>query len=253
MSRDLTPAELLTLEQYNIQKHGASSLLDFMKGTIVTYNGISKPMYSEENIAIREQYPMLGKLYSPFDKLYKALSGIEGGLDLLKKKDEELSSFVSFGEGDRDSYLIQWFQGTLDKGFYYSEYNDELFFDSITEEARFRSRASLDSRIQSAKARAGESRNDKSEVSHPMCKVTFVCTAGEREDHRFDVFLDMTPKDYSKEKDVFLLDVDERLAAYDAAEEVVGEKGISNYVILSAEMVDSPNHQPPEKTNQHER
>lgn len=67
--------------------------------------------------------------------MYEALSKFEGGLDLLRKKDDELDLYIKTGEGDRDSYLIKWFEGKLDPCFYYAEHNHELFFEKMLAEA----------------------------------------------------------------------------------------------------------------------
>ena len=71
----------------------------------------------------------------------------------------------------------------------------------------------------------------------PMCKVTFSRTSGSGAPHNFDVYI--TASDYLLEqKEHPLLDVDDRIRAYDKAIDVVGEEAISNYVIHSAEVLD---------------
>ena len=133
MSRDLTPRELYAFEQQNIKIH-SYSLWDYMRNTVMHINGETFPMYSEEDISNREQYPSLGRLYNDFDNLYAFLSNIEGGLDLLQDYDNSLKKYIETGIGDKESALIKWFEGTLDKNFYYSTHNDNLFLASVKED-----------------------------------------------------------------------------------------------------------------------
>lgn len=135
MSRDFTPREMLGFEAY-VMKQGGGNLFEQMKGTSYTFNGATRPLHSAEEMAIREQYPALGKLYRLFPALYKSLSRISGGLDLLKQRDNELSVYVSNGTGREDSYLIKWFNGELDEGFYSDERNNSLFAEAILTDAR---------------------------------------------------------------------------------------------------------------------
>ena len=99
------------------------------------YNGEEWPLCTPEELEVRKQYPHLGKLLQNFQELYDALARLEGGLDLLRKKDEELFLYIEKGEGDRDSYLIKWFEGELDPCFHYAEYNHKLFCDELIAEA----------------------------------------------------------------------------------------------------------------------
>jgi len=138
MSRDLTPREMYLIEQENIKKTG-ESLFYFMRNLTLHYNGESSPLHSEEEMSLREQYPALGKYYDKFHTLHRVLSKIEGGLDFLRQKDDELSDYIKTSSGDLDGYLIQWFEGKLDKNFYYSERNDTLFYEHMRDEALERS------------------------------------------------------------------------------------------------------------------
>ena len=130
MSRDWTPRELYTVEQ-QYMKNNIGSLWDLMKNTTVTVDGETTPLYTEESISHRQRYPLLGRLFDGFDELYAALSKADGGLDLLRKYENQLDLYVKCGEGDPGSPLIQWFEGKLDKNFYYRETNDSLFLASV--------------------------------------------------------------------------------------------------------------------------
>lgn len=133
MSRDLTPRELYSLERTNIQ-NGNGSLWDFMENISFSYEGKTTPLYSSESIASRKKYPLLGRLYNDFDQIYYYLSQIENGLKLLDRYEKELNAYITTGAGNRNSFLIQWFEGKLDPDFYYSAHNDDLFFASVQDE-----------------------------------------------------------------------------------------------------------------------
>lgn len=131
MSRDFTPKQSLEAEKYT-----GVSLWDIMEGSTFTVDGKSKPFYTAEQIMVRKNYPLLGKLVNKFEELYARLSEVKGGLDILQEKDAQLAQFIETGKGDADSYLIKWFEGRLDAWFYYSEWNEKLFCDGLIQEAR---------------------------------------------------------------------------------------------------------------------
>lgn len=137
MSRDWTPREHLAAEQFNIE-NGLGSIWDFLERT--KFHNLDGTVYricSDEELVLRKQFPYLGKLLSNgFANLYVSLSKINGGLELLHSKDEELAVYIESGKGDENSALIKWFNGTLDENFYYSEYNHKLFAESVLEEAK---------------------------------------------------------------------------------------------------------------------
>lgn len=134
MSRDFTPREHLEVE-----KHFGYSIWSFLESAKFSYEGEEWLMCEPAEIKARKQYPLLGKLLNrQFVPLFESLSSVEGGLELLKEKDEELSLYVEKGEGDTNSYLIRWFEGNLDTNFYYSERNHEMFCEEMVKEARNR-------------------------------------------------------------------------------------------------------------------
>lgn len=133
MSRDWTPEESYLIEQMNI-KNGLGSWFDQMENTTFHYNGVSRPLHSQEDIARRKEYPLLGRLFQPYDKLYSFLSKIDGGLSLLEKHEKELDIYIQTGHGDPNSTVIKWFKGELDESFYYNEINNEKLMASIQDE-----------------------------------------------------------------------------------------------------------------------
>ena len=139
MSRDLTPRESFVFEQNSIAE-GRGDKWHFFKSMVVNYNGETFRVFSDEDIALRKQFPVLGKLISNvgeynFNFLFEQLSNIPGGLDLLHAKDIELATYIETGVGDKESALIKWFEGELDPCFHYCMLNHELFGESLLEEA----------------------------------------------------------------------------------------------------------------------
>ena len=131
MSRDFTPRESLAAEKYT-----GISLWHFMETTVIIYNGEEKLLHDPADVALRKEYPLLGKLINDFPDLYAQLIKIDGGLDILREKDNELAIYIEQGKGDFESYLVRWFEGELDTNFYYSERNEEMFIEEIVREAQ---------------------------------------------------------------------------------------------------------------------
>lgn len=157
MSRDLTPRELYFLEQMQIE-NGLGSLWDFMKNTTWHIGGESWPLVTEDRLSQRQQFPLLGRLFNEYDRTYSYLSSRKGGLELLGDLDKQLDHYIQTGEGEKDSPLIKWFEGSLDEHFYYGERNDSLFFEFIQENAKRLpplEKMPLDQQIQSADSRSG--------------------------------------------------------------------------------------------------
>lgn len=138
MGRDWAPYEHYLSEQHQI-KMGYGDLFDFLESLKMEYNGKSEVCCTPEEMTIRRQFPQLGRLMMnhSFMELYEKLSKIEGGLDLLHKRDDELATVIeNKGHGcNESSYLVKWFAGKLDDHFYYSERNDQLFVECMLEEA----------------------------------------------------------------------------------------------------------------------
>ena len=108
MGREFTPRESYAFEQYNI-KQGGFDKWEYMRRLTWHYNGQSDRVYSDEEIALRQQFPVLGRFLEPFQRLYDSLSKINGGLDLLHLKDEELAEYINTNKGDVNSTVIKWF------------------------------------------------------------------------------------------------------------------------------------------------
>lgn len=139
MSRDWTPREMYEAERKLIEM-GQGDVFDFMRGMEVSYGGESKGrMYSDEMMAVLEQFPVLGKYLQGFYQLYQRLSRYENGVAFLQEKDAELAEYIETGNHEIGSYLVRWFEGELDECFYYRERNDELFVECLCEEAMERS------------------------------------------------------------------------------------------------------------------
>lgn len=164
MSRDWTPFENFIYEQSSINR-GFGDIFDFMENSKWVFpDSPEKPLHSPEEMAIRRQFPCLGKyLMKGFHDLYERLEAIEGGIELLHQKDVELAAYISAREykiterspeeiivhskpwqGNSESYLVRWFVGELDPNFHFSERNDELFIECILHEAKSLVREAFD-------------------------------------------------------------------------------------------------------------
>lgn len=136
MGRDWTPREHLAAEQYNIEQ-GIGSIWRFLESAVINSNGKTERLYPDDELAIRKQFPLLGKLLSKgFIELYDSLLNINGGIKLLHSKDDMLAAYINSGKGDKDSALIKWFNGELDPCFHYGERNHQLLVNAILEEAK---------------------------------------------------------------------------------------------------------------------
>lgn len=166
MSRDLTPVQYYLLSEHNKDK--GLSAFDVMEGTSWVINGVSHPLHSKEEMNLRRQYPLFGYLLNTFLDVHDSLSKIPGGLAFLKKKEDELSSYIQSSVGDHNSPMIKWFEGELDPNFYYSERNEELFVEFLIENAKAVSRQPLDSLITSASAKLAEATPDKNTIQNDV-------------------------------------------------------------------------------------
>lgn len=137
MSRDWTPAEHYMAEQERI-KEGRGDIFSFMEGLRFVQKGEKEQiLHSLEEMAVRRQFPLLGKLLmnNDFMVLHEKLSYIPGGIDFLHKKDNELAKIIETQKADEESYLFKWFVGKLDEGFYYSERNNQMFVECLLSDA----------------------------------------------------------------------------------------------------------------------
>lgn len=151
MSRDWTPIEHYMVEQRQI-KQGYGDIFDFLENLKFVHLDGSKTVHSPEEMAIRKQFPMLGKLLmDDFMTLHEKMSDFSGGIEFLHEKDAELANLISAlrtdkeglryvvkinGENiDVDFYLAKWFTGRLDENFYYAERNNQLLIENMCNEA----------------------------------------------------------------------------------------------------------------------
>ena len=152
MSRDWAPIEHYLSEQWQI-KQGYGDLFAFLEGLkFVSTDGKEEIINPSEEMAIRRQFPQLGRLLMDhFIELHDRLSLIPGGIDFLHKKDDELAALIGAMEiskigsrydvnvdnkdFDADSYLVKWFTGSLDEHFYHCDRNHELFVECIINDA----------------------------------------------------------------------------------------------------------------------
>lgn len=145
MSRDWAPFEHYLSEKEHI-KAGRGDLFAFLENLTFHYaDGRKEVLNPPEEMAIRRQFPMLGKLLmDDFMELHGRLSRIDGGIDFLHRKDDELARFVETRQTDEENYLIKWFLGKLDEHFYYSDRNNEMFLECMLNEAMVLNREPYD-------------------------------------------------------------------------------------------------------------
>ncbi len=138
MGRSLTPREYLELEHANVS-HGGVSIIDSMASMTLHLNGEDLGrVHPDREIALRKEFPLLGKLVDKFMFLYVELTGVDGGVDYLHEVDNQLAHYVETLEGNDDSFLFKWFNGELDSRFYYSERNEAIFVSTLVEAAKER-------------------------------------------------------------------------------------------------------------------
>lgn len=135
MSRDFAPAE-----RYYSNKQSGDNL--WLHNISFHYEGQTKPMYTDEEQAIRLRYPNLAvAMCSKFLPLYRSIPepDREKVLSELEKRQVKLQE--AFDKGATEFYscdvpetMKDWFMGKLDPSFYYAEVNDQLYFDWLIKE-----------------------------------------------------------------------------------------------------------------------
>lgn len=163
MSRDFTPRELLASEAV------FGDLFEVQRNLIIIIDGREFLYYDKEDLAHREQFPVLGKLLNRqgFDPLYASAAAVPGGMDFLSAVDKALQEYIATGKGDRDSEAIRWFEGTLDENFYYYERNEELFVEKL-QEGLYRLKPSLSDQIRAAENKKDSAPATKQGHSKPQ-------------------------------------------------------------------------------------
>lgn len=109
--------------------------------------------------------------------------------------------------------------------------NPYINYRGATEKPRDNS--ALTTKIQDAASRKDISQSPETMI----CHVCFCRQDGNNDDRVISVDLALIPEDYAKNKDQFLLNADERIQAYDKLAKIVGDDQVSNYIIVSAAMV----------------
>lgn len=152
-----------------VEKNG-TPIIEFMKGLSWVQDGKKTPMYSKEYIEICEKFTYLGKLFDRFPRLYEEVCNYQAGEKVLNRIEAELKEYIEHAKGDEESFVIKWFHGELDEGFYYRERNDEMFHEKVLEmvkekETELNKNKSLDEKITGATdkipVRDGVLKNDK--------------------------------------------------------------------------------------------
>lgn len=135
MSRDWTPRETYLVEQVGIRE-GRGDYWDFLAGLEwVPVGRAPVRLHSDEEIALRKGFPVLGKFFERFLELHERLLKYENGIEFLKQQDLALQEYIVTGNHNSSSYLVRWFEGELDAHFYYRERNDTLLMECVCEEA----------------------------------------------------------------------------------------------------------------------
>ena len=132
MSRDWTPRETYYADK-QLQELGKGSLFEITENMVWhDGNGNSKPYYSDEQMKIKKKYKWLGNLFSPVYDLYKKMSEHPKYRNrILQEIEDELTVIINTNAKNKDETVWLWYIGRLDEGFYYNEYNNELFYDYI--------------------------------------------------------------------------------------------------------------------------
>ena len=127
MGRDFTPKQI-----HDINTKVYPGL--YMSNVIwTTADGKSTPMYSEEDMSIRKEFPIFATIFTDrFLELYHWAEK-NGYTERVKEIEKMLTRFVEQEKTDDiSSYpteLVKWYRGELDPHFHYHEENDELFYD----------------------------------------------------------------------------------------------------------------------------
>ncbi len=143
MSRDYTPLERYASNKYISQKYPGEG--DMWLHNIEMVNmetGESRKFFTEEEQEIRKHFRFLAitmgdhflKLYYklPEEKRESRLYVLENIIQALQLACEKGKN--AFDEADVPETIKEWYVGKLDPDFYYSETNDELFYEWCLEE-----------------------------------------------------------------------------------------------------------------------
>ena len=127
MSRDLTPRERVF---FNMTIPG----IMLANANLVDTNGNRYPIYSEEELELKKRFPNFAASFDMFIQLWKDLPSPKR--ERTFEKMENLIKNVIVMDKLNDwracpKDVKKWYLGQLDTNFYYSEENDEMFYNWI--------------------------------------------------------------------------------------------------------------------------
>lgn len=141
MSRDWTPREHYFADLY-MQREYKSNFREESLNMTISYEGKEEAVYTEEDKKILKKYRELGFLFSRnLLSLYertsehpirrnRMLNELELQLEEIIKLSTDRVAVNDFPKYI-DDYLLKWFIGELDKGFYYNSRNNKIFEDYL--------------------------------------------------------------------------------------------------------------------------
>ena len=128
MSRSFTPKELYLADM---------ALENAVRNAPLTMRTESGDHIRVDNYLAKERYLELSFLFSGFDNLYKKYEESQRALqflDSIEARIRELEEGIFSAEPTEQDTVSAWFNGDLDKHFYYSEANTSLFLEYLEEE-----------------------------------------------------------------------------------------------------------------------
>ena len=147
MSKDFTPREFHLTRRYiqEVDKSQSEPYLGNITYVIHDKDGNAQQldMYSDRCQSLREMHPNFSSVFFSTDKLMDKIGDNNTLLEVLDAL-ERMSTLIEEYEDSRikgypspdisvlPETFIDWFNGNLDKGFYCSEVNTQLFVDWIT-------------------------------------------------------------------------------------------------------------------------
>jgi hypothetical protein len=135
MSKDFTPREKLLVGEYLGGKGNPwDELACARKTKWVDNDGTSRELVENEVLDYMEQFKYISRIgldvSTYFYKKYKEKP--EACLKVLQKVDNCLMEYID-NKNSIDDTVSKWFEGKLDKNFYYSEQNDKALLEYMDE------------------------------------------------------------------------------------------------------------------------
>lgn len=131
MSRDWTPRQMYEANTA-MYGHDVYGIIDWFASITVSL-GDEEPhkLYSDEETARRKQHPYLGALFNNYLVVADEMEKTASGKARLDEIEAELKRCVEKTTSNKDGVVNLWYNGKLDKAFYYSTENDRLFSEYI--------------------------------------------------------------------------------------------------------------------------